>query len=146
MEYNCVTMIGRLGRDPEGRDAGSSRVVNFSICSNRRYKVNGEQREDSCWIEVKAWGKLGELCETYLKKGSEVLVSGYLAEEKWEKDDQKRSKHVLVADKVSFGAKADGEEKGGGRSARKDDYSYAAPSMAAPASDADGDVEDDLPF
>lgn len=151
MELNKVLMVGNLGRDPEGRDAGNSRVVGFSLCSNRKFKsASGEKKEVPCWIDVKVWGKTGELCEKYLHKGSQVLVEGYLEQESWE-DKQtgaKRSKHVLVANNVQFGSKADSASGGDSRESRQ---SYAEPQPSRvddqytePASD--GEVEDDLPF
>ncbi|RCK72798.1 MAG: Single-stranded DNA-binding protein [Anaerolineae bacterium] len=69
-----LTVIGNLGKDPEARYTSSGKLVcNFSVASTR--KVNGE--DQTMWVEVCAWDKLGETCHQYLSKGSKVFVRGY---------------------------------------------------------------------
>lgn len=75
---NKVIIIGNLGRDPEMRFTPSGQAVTkFSIASTRQYKnQSGEQVKETTWFNVEAWGKLAEICNTYLKKGSKVYVEG----------------------------------------------------------------------
>ena len=78
--YQKMIVVGNLGRDPELQytTAGQA-VTNFSIATNRRYNSSeGEPVEETVWIRVSVWGKSAEACNTYLHKGSKVLVEGRL--------------------------------------------------------------------
>jgi single-strand DNA-binding protein len=101
---NQVTLLGNLTRDPETRQtpAGQS-VTNFSLALNRSYKDAQEQwQEATDFIDVVAWGPLGERVATYLGRGSRALVSGRLQSRAWETDGQKRSKVEVLASDVVF--------------------------------------------
>jgi len=78
--YHTVILVGNLGRDPEMRYTPSGQgVTNFSVAINDNYTSNtGEKVERTIWVRVSTWGKLAESCNTYLKKGSKVLVEGRL--------------------------------------------------------------------
>jgi len=97
-DINSVTIIGRLTRDPETRQAGISTVCNFSIANNQDF---GEKKHVN-FIEITAWGKLGEVVEKYMKKGNSVAVEGRLNQERWEQDGNKRSKLSIIASNVQF--------------------------------------------
>lgn len=75
-----LTIIGHLGRDPEMRYTPEGQAVtSFSVASSRKYKTGaGEQREETEWFSVSAWGKLAEICNQYLTKGKQVYVEGRL--------------------------------------------------------------------
>jgi len=75
-----ITIIGHLGRDPEMRYTPEGQAVTtFSVASSRKYKTAaGEQREETEWFNVSAWGKLGETCNQYLTKGKQVYIEGRL--------------------------------------------------------------------
>jgi len=75
-----ITIIGHLGRDPEMRyTPEGQQVTTFSVASSRKYKTAaGEQREETEWFNVSAWGKLAEICNQYLTKGKQVYVEGRL--------------------------------------------------------------------
>ena len=77
---NKIIVIGNLGRDPEMRYTPNGQsVTSFSVASNRKYTTaTGERREETEWFNVSAWGKLGETCNQYLTKGSQVYVEGRL--------------------------------------------------------------------
>ncbi|UCE05499.1 MAG: single-stranded DNA-binding protein, partial [bacterium] len=68
---NKVILIGYLGRDPDIRytQTGTA-VANFSMATTERWNKNGEKQEHTEWHTIIAWGRLGEICEEYLKKGS----------------------------------------------------------------------------
>lgn len=73
-----ITIIGNLGRDPEMRylPSGES-VTSFSVASNRRYRgQDGENREETTWFNVSAWGRQAEICNQYLTRGSQVYIEG----------------------------------------------------------------------
>ncbi len=154
MELNKVFLIGNLTRDPESRFLQSgSQVCKMGLASNRRYNSGGEKREETLFIDVEAWGKTAELCSQYLRKGSQILVDGRLKMDQYQtKEGEKRTKYVIVADRVQFGSRADGGQGGGGGSRsssgghdsrvgeRGDDYADAG----MPGNE--GATEDDLPF
>lgn len=78
--YNKVQILGYLGSDPELRYTTTNKpVCNFPIATSEKYKdSNNQTHENTQWHRIVAWNKLGELCNTYLKKGSLVLVEGKL--------------------------------------------------------------------
>jgi len=75
-----ITIIGHLGRDPEMKYTPTGQpVTSFSVASSRKYKTSsGEQREETEWFNVSAWGKLAETCNQYLTKGKQVYLEGRL--------------------------------------------------------------------
>ena len=75
-----IIVIGNLGRDPEMRYTPSGQgVTSFSVASNRRYRTaDGEQREETMWFNINAWGRQAEICNQYLTRGSQVYVEGTL--------------------------------------------------------------------
>ena len=78
--YQKLILVGNLGRDPELRYTPSGQAVaNFSVATNRKYKTSdGEEVDETIWFRISAWGRTGEVCNQYLKKGSKVLVEGRL--------------------------------------------------------------------
>jgi len=76
--YHKVILVGNLGRDPEMRYTPSgSAVCNFSMATSEKWTgQDGQPQERTIWWRVGVFGKMGEACNTYLKKGSKVLVEG----------------------------------------------------------------------
>ena len=109
---NKVIIIGNLGQDPEGRDAGGGRVVNLRIATSRRYtKKDGERVEDTEWHTVVLWNKLGELAERYLQKGRKVYIEGRLQTRQWtdQKTGEERYRTEIVGHEMTFlGGDTDG--------------------------------------
>jgi len=89
---NKVMIIGRLGRDPEMRYTPSGRpVTNFSVATDRTWTTSsGEQRTETEWFNIVAWGGLAEVCKQYLSKGKQVYIEGRLQTRKWEDSDGNR--------------------------------------------------------
>ena len=145
-DLNKVYLMGNLTRDPELRYTPSGMAVcNLGLAVNRVYndKQNQKQKEVT-FLRIVVWGKQGETCGSYLKKGRSVLVEGRLQSRSWEgKDGQKNNAIDVVADRVQFlcGAgdvpRGDAKPRAGG--GFEDD---PGPSMPP---DLDG-VEDDIPF
>ena len=78
---NKTTIIGNLGRDPEMRYAPSGDPVttlNVGVDESYTDKTSGARVKRSVWYKVSVWGRRGEVCNQYLKKGSKVLVEGTL--------------------------------------------------------------------
>ena len=95
---NRVFLLGNLGRDPESKPVGDSGVCKFSLATS--WTSGG--KEDVAWHQIEAWGKTGELCQKYLKKGAKVCVEGRIRYSQWEKDGVKLTQTSIVADRVTF--------------------------------------------
>ena len=98
---NAISITGGITRDPETRDVGSTTVTNLGVAVNRRFQRNGEWEEETSFFDVTAWGDLGTNTAASVRNGTRVSVSGYLKQETWEKDGDKRSKVVIVADDIA---------------------------------------------
>jgi len=103
---NKVFLMGNLTRDPESRQVGDNNTVcNFRLAVNRRYTTaGGEDREDTCFVDIEAWRRQAETCQRYLSKGSPVLVEGRLRQDRWEDRESgaARSRLLVSAERVQF--------------------------------------------
>ena len=107
---NSVTVTGNLVRDSELRDAGSSKVLNFSVAVNESVKKGDSWESYPNYIDVTLFGKRGESLAQYLKKGQKVGVQGKIHQDRWEKDGQKFSRIIVRAEEVELlGSKGSGE-------------------------------------
>ena len=103
--FNKVMLIGNLTRDPELRYIPSGQAVtSFTLAVNRTYSSqSGEKKEETSFIRIVVWGRRGEVCNEYLKKGSPVFVEGRLQSRNWEgQDGTKRSTIEVIAFNVQF--------------------------------------------
>ncbi len=109
--FNKVILIGNLTRNPELRYTPSGTpVANFGLAVNRRYKQADDQKEEVCYIDIVVFGKQAEHCGQYLSKGDGAIIDGRLQQRRWETDDgQRRSKHEVVAQSVTFLPKRQGQ-------------------------------------
>lgn len=96
---NRVQLIGYLGKDPESKFTPTGKkVAQFSVAISHRWKNSeGESREHTEWVTVEAWGRLGEICQGYLKKGSLVFVEGRLKTDKYESEGENKYFTKVVA-------------------------------------------------
>lgn len=111
-DVNKVILVGRLGADPVQRETKNGMsVVHFPVATSFRVKpkegVDGEipeaRSEETQWHRIVAWGKQGEVCAQYLKKGQSVFIEGVLKTRKFEgKDGNERLSVEVHADNVSF--------------------------------------------
>ena len=145
--YQTIIIAGNVGRDPEMRYTPSGQAVtSFSVATNRQYtNNNGETVKETIWFRVSAWGKTGEICNQYLKKGSKVLVEGRLTADPatggprvWTaQDGSTRASFEVSAQTVRFlSSRGEAAEPGAGGAAAP-----AAEEGMAPAGD-----EGDIPF
>jgi single-strand DNA-binding protein len=111
---NHIFMVGNLTRDPEVRYTPSGTAVGtLRLASTRVFMVEGQKKEETCFIDVVVWEKLAEVCRDHLSKGSPVLVEGRLQYEQWKTEGgETRSRHRIRADRVHFLGR--GREGGGG--------------------------------
>ena len=141
-DLNHVIEIGRLTRDIGERDfsytTGGTARLNLSIAVNRSVKKNGAWTDSVSYFDVTVWGKTAENIKSYLHKGKQIAVDGYLDQQRWEKDGVKYSKVVIIADSVQL---LGGNENG----------QYSAPQAQQPAGDyqsagSGDDFQEDIPF
>lgn len=100
---NRVQLIGRLGKDPETRfTPKGSKVCSFTVAVDRRWKSEGDTKEATDWFNVEAWGKLGEICQNYLKKGRLVFIEGRLQTDHYEADGESRTFTKVVAQQMQM--------------------------------------------
>lgn len=111
MNVNKALIVGRLTRNPESRTTPSGQMVcSFSVATSRTWKnSSGEKQEKTDFHNIIAWGKLAELCQTYLIKGQMVFIEGRIETRSWEgPDGAKRSRTEIVAENLQFGPKPRG--------------------------------------
>jgi single-strand DNA-binding protein len=122
---NVLCVCGHLGRDPVSKQVGDKAVCAFSVA------VNGRKDDPTIWLEVRAWGKLGEACQKFLSKGKQVNVVGEFRVEEWTgRDGEKRREFRVIANSVDF---LGGEQ------------SKSAGTSSAPKAQIPGD-DSDIPF
>jgi single-strand DNA-binding protein len=149
---NKVILVGNLGQDPELRYTGSGTAVcNIRLATNESYKdAGGEWVERTEWHSVVAWARLAEICNEYLKKGSQVYFEGSLQTRQW--DDKDGNTRYTTEIKAKEMMMLSGREGGGsfsspgGMGASRS----ASPAPAAADSGSRDDYtfqpDDDLPF
>jgi single-strand DNA-binding protein len=137
---NKVTLIGRLGRDPELKyTAGGSAYCRFSIATDDSWtdRNTGERQERTEWHNIVAWEKLAEICGQYLTKGRMVYIEGSIQSRQWEDQDgnKRTSFEIRARDMVMLGAPAGSGASGG-----------SGGPATAPAREAEPATDDDVPF
>ena len=105
-DVNSVMLIGRTTHEIDERSfgytTGGTARLNISIAVNRREKRNGEWTDRVSYFDVTVWGKTAENIKPYLNKGKQIAVDGHLDQQRWEKDGQKFSRVVIIADQVQL--------------------------------------------
>ena len=150
---NKVMLIGRLGQDPEIRytQSGSS-VANVTIATNDYWTdKQGGKQERTEWHSLVLWGKLADLAQSYLKKGSQVYVEGRLQTRDWEdQQGQKHYKTEVVVTTVQFldskMSDSSNTEYSATHSDQQSDSMPVAPAEASDAPQGDDYIKDDIPF
>ena len=101
---NRVQLIGNLGRDPEARfTSNGKKYATFTLAVNRNWKsAEGEKHETTDWFLVNAWGKLAEVCLSYLKKGRLVFVDGRLQTDRWDDKGETHYRTTVVAQSLQI--------------------------------------------
>ena len=109
---NRIQLIGRLGKDPEGRFTPTGKkVTQFSLAVSNRWKnANGEAAKSTEWVNIEAWGRLAEVCDEYLHKGSLIYVEGRLKTDRYEDEGQTKYFTKVVMSTFQFLDKKPAEE------------------------------------
>ena len=146
---NKVILMGRLTRDPEVRYTQTSNtlVASFSLAVNRRFVRQGEERQAD-FINIVAWGKQGEFCSKYFKKGQQVGIIGRLQTRTWDDDKGRHYMTEVIAEEAYF---ADSKRDGDASNASfENTFGSTMPGgmegTAEGASDFEVSSTDDLPF
>ncbi|MBU1163989.1 single-stranded DNA-binding protein [Patescibacteria group bacterium] len=103
MDLNKAMIIGRLTRDPEGRTTPSGQTVcTFGMATNRVWTdATGTKQEKVDYHNIVAWGKLGDICTQYLKKGRKIYIEGRIQTRDWEaQDGTKKNRTELIAENM----------------------------------------------
>jgi single-strand DNA-binding protein len=134
---NKVMIIGHLGADPDVRySQNNTAIATLSVATNERYKdQNGEWQESTEWHRIVAFGRIAEVCQEYLKKGSKVYVEGSLQTRSWE--DKEGVKKYTTEIKARTLFMLDG---------KGDSQSMEPASSVASAVHDQNSADDDLPF
>jgi single-strand DNA-binding protein len=116
---NKVTLIGTLGRDPEVRYLpNGNAVANLSLATDESYndKATGQKVEQTEWHRLTVYGRLAEICQQYLKKGSRAYFEGKLRTREWEKDGVKRyTTEIITNEMMMLDSRGDGMSSGAGQ-------------------------------
>ena len=144
MSVNKVILVGRVGRDPEVRQAGNTKVANIALATSERYKdKEGKAQEKTEWHRVTIWGALAGVVEQYVTQGSQLYIEGKNQTRKW-KDDKEQDRYTteVVVDmsgtmKMLGGGK--GQQSGAGAGAGSDN-------MGIPSANVGEFEDDDIPF
>ena len=103
--YNKVIMIGNLTRDPALTYLPSQTpVVDFGLATNRRWTgQDGTPREETCFVDCRAFGRMAENINKYCRKGRPLMIEGRLTFDQWETPEgAKRSKHRITVQSFTF--------------------------------------------
>ena len=105
MNFNKVILAGNLTRDPQLSYLPSQTpVVDFGLAINRKWKgQGGEEKEETCFVDCRMFGKRAEVINKYLSKGNPLFIEGRLTFDSWEaQDGSKRSKHRITVENFEF--------------------------------------------
>ncbi len=139
-DLNVVALVGNVTRDPELRNVGEKKTAVTSV----GLAVNGFNQDEVSFVDVTLWGKQAEFAVEYAKKGKKVAVNGRLRQESWEKDGEKRSKLVVVAENIQLltpKGEGDAPSEGGEPAKRRG----RPPKTEKPANTAVGE-DQEIPF
>ena len=141
--YNKVILLGNLTRDPQlSYTPNQTAVVDFGMATNRRWKgQDGTERDETCFVDCRMFGRRAEVVNKYFKKGSQMFLEGRLTFDSWQaQDGSKRSKLRVTVENFEFvgsGQRASGQGQGQG---------YQAGADAVPEAPGGSAGEDDIPF
>ena len=153
---NKAIIVGTLGQDPEIRyTANGGAVANISVATNEswRDKATGEAQERTEWHRIVMFGKLAEIAQQYLKKGSQGYFEGRIQTRKWQDNEGKdRYSTEIVANEMQMlGGRAGGGggapmDSGGQSQSQPQSQSQSRPAPAAADTAPMDDGFDDIPF
>ena len=154
MSVNKVILVGCLGRDPETRYMpNGDAITNFSLATDEQWRDrNGERQTRTEWHNVSLYGKLGEIANQYLRKGSQVFIEGKIQSRKYtDKDGIERMAYNIIGNEMKMlGNRNDGFDSGNNSPTPPTSNPPPAPRrqppQQTPTTPPIDDIEDDIPF
>lgn len=141
---NKVILIGNLGQNPEFKKKDEFSVANFSIATSDFYKgkTSGKMEEITYWHRIVCFGRLSEIAQEYLTKGSKIYVEGKLQYKKWvDKDGQEKTTPQILAEKIQMlDSKKNSSEN------EKDVSDNVSYSQSTITSESNFNFDEDVPF
>ncbi len=148
---NKVQLIGNLTAEPEVKQTPNGQfVANFTIATNRQWRDSaGMEQKQTEFHPIVVWGKLAEICQSYVKKGHKIYIEGRLQTRSWDDPSgQKRYKTEVVADNIIMLTPKGGENDFGGEMSTEDAPANFSPSKSkksTPKAEEEISIED-IPF
>lgn len=142
MSLNRATIIGNVGSHPNIRTAGDQKVASFNVATTEKFKgKDGNMVESTEWHSIVIWGKLAEVAEKYVTKGTQVFVEGKIKTEKYtdKEGNEKYVTRILASSLQLLGKKEGASQQAAPAPAQKVQYK-STPIVAGEPQD------DDLPF
>ena len=143
--FNRIFLMGNLTRDPQLSYLPSQTpVVDFGLAVNRKWKSReGEDKEEVCFVDCRAFGRMAENINKYLTKGRPLFVEGRLTLDTWTaKDGTKRSRHRVTVERFQFlpGSAGQHPQEASANEAARSNHGDSAVESDRPAE------VDDIPF
>jgi single-strand DNA-binding protein len=146
--FNKVLLLGNLTRDPQLSYLPSqTAVVDFGMAVNRTWTgQDGAKKEETCFVDCRAFGKQAETIQKYCQKGKQLLVEGRLTYDSWTaQDGTKKSKHRVTVEGFQFVGGTTGQRPGPGAPAGRNDPNNI-PVDNEPGPQGFDDSGDEIPF
>ena len=145
---NKVILLGRLVRDIDLRYTPSGAAIGkTAIAVTRKYTLNGEKREETCFIDLTFFGKQAEIANQYLGKGSKLAIEGYLKFEQWQDNNgQNRSKHSIAVESMEMLGDAKQNNTQSGQQKQPQRQQHSEPRYPDYDSDEIDDGTNEIPF
>jgi len=140
--FNRILLLGNLTRDPQlSYTPSQTPVVDFGVATSRRWTgQDGSQREETCFVDCRAFGRTAENINKFFNKGRPIFIEGRLTYDAWTaQDGTKRSKHRITVDTFHF---VSGGAGGGG----PDQGDQGGPDAGPPGRGPSGVSDDEIPF
>ena len=128
--FNKIILVGHLTREIELKyTQGGAAIGSCGIAVTRKYTLNGEKREETCFVDIAFFGKQAEIANQYLNKGSKLLIEGGLKFDQWtDNNGQNRSKHTVAVESMEML----GDAKQNNQGYQQGGYSSQRPQQVAP--------------
>jgi len=138
MNFNKIILAGNITRDIEMRyTPNQTAVAEFGLAVSRKYtKKDGGEVDETCFVDVTAFGPTAETINKYLGKGDPVLIEGWLSFKQWEYKGRKYSKHQVIVDRFQFIPKGE----------RRQETEWESESTPMTSNIYNPDEPDDIPF
>ncbi len=171
MSVNKVILVGNVGRDPEvryldgGQQGQQTKVATFTLATSERYRDrSGELRENTEWHNIVAWRQSADICERFVKKGTQLYIEGKLRTRSYsDATGNKKYTTEVVVDTLQLLGRREGDAPAQGSYGQPAQPAYQQPTYQQPAKPAyqapapqpaaqpvdislDESASDDLPF